>query len=378
MPRNRPNEAENEIPRDALVPHFGTSQFAQDILQKLQDEGCVLLKSVISEEEADVELDRAWDFIEKVSPGVSRHRPRTWWPSESAGRDPWPHAQRDMFQLHQAGWLFGELREKIAERVFERVYGTRELHCSKDGFTFHRPTSRESSVRPGNDHFDQGFRLSGLQCVQGSVALTHQEDGDGCFLCWPGSHRARETVMASSNPARRGDFIMLSAEQRDTLRRLGYEPRRIPVNKGDVLLWRSDLCHCGAPPIGARPGFRAVVYICCMPAALTLETAYESKRQAYEQLQTGSHWPNQEEWFKPRDKHLAMGFKPYFSQPPPLSQRQQELYGLVRYCTEESQGAAPINDSFGHASVAATGIKKPARNRRWGTRASQSKNKNDD
>ena len=47
--------------------------------------------------------------------------------------DNWPSAQRDMFQLHQAGWVFHELREKIASRVFEPLYGTRELHCSKDG-----------------------------------------------------------------------------------------------------------------------------------------------------------------------------------------------------------------------------------------------------
>ena len=36
-----------------------------------------------------------------------------------------------------------------------------------------------------------------------------------------------------------------------------------PVGRaGDVILWRSDLVHCGAPPVGQRPGFRAVSYTC--------------------------------------------------------------------------------------------------------------------
>ena len=39
------------------------------------------------------------------------------------------------------GWLFSDLREILAKRVFEPLYGTRELHSSKEGFTFHRPTA---------------------------------------------------------------------------------------------------------------------------------------------------------------------------------------------------------------------------------------------
>ena len=31
------------------------------------------------------------------------------------------------------------MRELLAERVFEPLFGTRELLCSKEGFTFHRP-----------------------------------------------------------------------------------------------------------------------------------------------------------------------------------------------------------------------------------------------
>ena len=69
------------------------------------------------------------------------------------------------------------------------MFGTRELHCSKEGFTFHRPTadhrhplvSRTSNVcgRPMRAdncgvHFDQGHAEAGLQGIQSSVALLDQ------------------------------------------------------------------------------------------------------------------------------------------------------------------------------------------------------------
>merc|ERR1719230_2575195 len=109
-----------------------------------------------------------WNWVETVSPGIRRRNTASW--QRRSRGDPWPCSQRDMMQLHQAGWVFTDLRERMAERVFERLYGTKELHTSKDGFTLQRPTSEELHLSP-NDHVDQGWDLHGLQCVQGSVAL---------------------------------------------------------------------------------------------------------------------------------------------------------------------------------------------------------------
>merc|ERR1712186_46529 len=107
-----------------------------------------------------------WDFVEKVNPAVRRDSPDSWY--AHGRRDPWPHANRDMFQLHQAGWVFGELRELMAQRVFEPLYGTKALHSSKDGFCFQRPT-RSPLKRREIDHFDQSVQKVGLHCLQASV-----------------------------------------------------------------------------------------------------------------------------------------------------------------------------------------------------------------
>jgi len=233
-----------------------------------------------------------------------------------------------MMQLYQAGWVFSDLRVSMAERVFEKLYGTQELHCSKDGFTLQRPTNQELGASP-NDHFDQRGEMQGLHCIQGSVALTDQEHDDGCFLCWPGSHRHHSEIL-SRRHSKRKDFIILNEGEKYILKANGIQPLRVPVSKGDVILWRSDLAHKGALPIGCRENFRGVVYICMLPAVLTPEDVYAAKRRAYEQLETGSHWPTREEWFTAR-KEPQFNLRTYHKHPPPMSNRQILLYGLERY-----------------------------------------------
>mmetsp|Transcript_33489 Transcript_33489/g.59036 ORF Transcript_33489/g.59036 Transcript_33489/m.59036 type:complete len:522 (-) Transcript_33489:245-1810(-) len=375
---------------DRLLPFIGKSEFAQDILASIESDGYVVLPGILTESEVEVEYSRMWQWVETVSPGVRRRSPKSW--------KMWPCSQRDMMQLHQAGWVFNELRELLAERVFEKLYGTRELHCSKDGFTLQRPTSQELNRSP-NDHFDQGSSMYGLQCLQGSVALTDQEFEDGCFLCWPGSHKHHpEIVAARGRKAGRQDFVILNDREKDLLQSYGIEPRRVPVRRGDAILFRSDLAHCGASPIGCRQNFRAVVYICMLPAAMTPEDVYEKKQSAYQQLATGSHWPNQEEWFAQRGRGLDFTPSPYYKKPPQLTPRQRLLYGLDRYTphsflqpnsssTKENKDVArtDVGANFAQFLAEASGIDiiaSPARagaqgtkGRRWGKLRSQEQEK---
>lgn len=337
-----------DVSRDRLNAHFAQTDFAQRILKQLQLEGYVVLPGVFSTEETEVELARAWDFVETVSPSVNRANPSSWWKATDGGLDPWPSAQRDMMHKHQAGWVFSDLRERFAERVYERMYGTRRLHCSKDGFTLQRPTTKDV-LRATNDHFDQGPKLLGLQCVQGSVALTDQEEGDGCFQCWPRSHQFHEQIVTQQGAPNR-DFVLLKAHDKDLLKSHDIHASRVYVRRGDVVLWRSDLAHCGAPPVGTRDTFRAVVYVSCLPCELTPEPVYHQKSRAYDQLETGCHWACREEWFSKQD---LPGIQPFHLVPPPLTRRQQELYGLVRYPSkaEMSSSESPADPAKEHTVI---------------------------
>lgn len=178
----------------------------------------------------------------------------------------------------------------------------------------------------------------------------------------------------------REDFIILTPQEHTWLKDKGFEPKRIPVKRGDVILWRSDLVHKGAPPLGRSTNFRAVVYVCMLPAALTPEAVYRQKVAAYEQLQTGCHWPNREEWFHPRRHHAE--YKPYFKKPPKLSLRQQQLYGLVCYDPSNPQTLSAAStktgtegeniDTQNAAAVEGDGSKAKVP-RRWGRESKPSK-----
>ena len=131
---------EGEEHRDRLLAYLGTSQFASMVRQKIETDGYVVLPSIFTcawsnarkpgdislmqilpsltiatpvavayrPNECDAEYERMWTFIEKIEPSIQRDKPETW--QRRSPDDPWPCAQRDMFQMYQAGWLFTNLR----------------------------------------------------------------------------------------------------------------------------------------------------------------------------------------------------------------------------------------------------------------------------
>lgn len=377
-----------------LLPYLANTPLGNKVRERIEDEGYVVLRGILTPEECRVELDRLWDFVEATAPGVLRDVPDSWYPNSGSGDnvsgrggggddnsdDPWPHSGwkflPDMCQSFQAGWLFNSLRETLADRVFTPLYGTNELHSSKEGFTYHRPTAPPDAsphkihpvlhssysrprvcgkvqIRAQGEHFDQCAADTGLHCIQTSTALIDQSDDDGCFMCWPGSHVEHPNI-TSGIWRGRSDWVPLTDAELNGLEALGMEPKRVPVNAGDVILWRSDLVHCGVGPSSPTSGFRAVSYTCMLPAAMTPPDVLEGKLEEYINMQTGDHRPNvkSQHFANPKkEKEKAKGKKGnkskeederikvargqyYDDGPPRLTLRQSELYGLKEYGEE--------------------------------------------
>lgn len=339
-------------PRNSLLTHLSTAnELGRLVRDELATNGYVVLRGVLSRAECEAELDNLWRYVETVSPGVRRDTPESWYPREVGAPDPWPHSGwrsfSDMFQSHQAGWVFSELRELLAARVFEPLYGTRELHSSKEGFTFLRPTAGTAGGRhpshgkqtfvcgkpsgTSGEHFDQGHAEQGLQYIQSATCLIDQHEADACFLCWPASHALHQQLTKGTWRGR-SHWVPLTDAELDAMRAAGLAPRRVPVSAGDVLLWRSDLAHSAAPSLEPRPIFRAVSYTCMLPAALTPVHVAAKKAEAYRGTHTGDHAPDREYWHASKlDESEERRRRPRFDSLPALTQRQAELYGLVPY-----------------------------------------------
>ena len=222
------------------------------------------------------------------------------------------------------------------------------MHTSKEGFSFLRPTAGAAGARhPSHgrkafvcgkpsqtrgEHFDQGHAESGLQYIQSSTCLVDQEEEDACFLCWPGSHTLHQQLTETTWRGR-SHWVPLTDAELEVMRAAGLAPLRVPVQAGDVVLWRSDLAHSAAPPPKPRPSFRAVSYTCMLPAALTLPHVAAKKAEAYRQGHTGDHAPDRECWHASKlsegDEKRRGAF--FADGPPRLTQRQAELYGLMPY-----------------------------------------------
>lgn len=316
---------------DRLMPFISGSDFARSIVSSVEQDGYAVLPGVLTPIEAAAEYGRLWEFVTTLSASTRRRDPNLW--HHSGCYDPWPCSSQDMVHVYESAWMFNNLRELMAERVFEKLYGTKELHCSNVAFTLQQPTTDESGPSR-NDHLDQSRKLRGLHCIQASVALTDQEHDDGgCFMCWPGSHKYHQKLAGRKRGGGpRNDFLLLDDFDKELLVQKGLQPLRVPVRQGDVILWRNDLVHKAAPPVGDCDSFRAVVYLCMLPAALAQEDSYEEKRHAYELLNVDGPGPSQDQWLhkpQPEDRR-------HFQRPPPLTARQRQLYGLERYPADGS------------------------------------------
>lgn len=346
---------------DPLLSHLPSSGPLAAVREALLTEGYCVLPSILTEDECREAIASIWDFVEDTSSGiVSRSDPSTWYPRD--GQDPWPHTGyktfSDMFQSNGAGWVLGSVRELLAERVFEPLYQTRELHSSKEGFTFHRPTVQSNYDPPETwvrgvfeqthmvcgqrqeasrgEHYDQSHSCRGLYTIQSLVAFEDQEeDIDGHFLCYPRSHGPVHQELTEG--IYRGQFAWIPLTD-DEIRRLkddkNLECQRLYLQKGDVILWRSDLVHAAIPPTGFTQRFRAVGYMSMQPASLTPSTVYSEKINAYKQRQTGDHRPHVESWHSHRQEN-SYHRPAYRTSPPLVTRRLAELYGLLSYGSSE-------------------------------------------
>ncbi len=359
-------EDEKSIIQNPLLQHVNiiynpsSSPAIHKAMQDLQTKGYHHLPSILTNDECSEAMSQLWEFVRDVSGGaVLREDPRSWYSKEQVAlldchgeilhqennninsanenncedidMDPWPHSdqkhdQEGMMQSLGAGYLLGNVREALADRVFGPLFGTEELLCSKEGFTFRRPmivdlkeeyseegddgggdarylvwndrnnqallqdedgdggqqygqdvrVPSQPTKETNNDNSDdetlmtatkpkpskkqynklqkklnkqQRYKdITGLCHIQAAVSFTDQtvdqDRNGGHFVCIPYSYSKKSSSSATATAtatatAGAGD------EERKNEEELG---EKIYANRGDVILWRSDLVHATVAP----------------------------------------------------------------------------------------------------------------------------------
>ncbi len=381
------NEPINTNKKDRLLPFLLQSQqsnklptYLQHVPNDILTKGYSIIPNIISKEECNNVVDQLWDFVQDTSGNVvSRHNPKSWYPkdqlleniekiqeypsnnnknnddddentntnSNNHDIDPWPHTGYssfpDMFQSLGAGYLLGETRIQMAERIFEPLFNTKDLHSSKEGFTFSRPTivrivndknnnndddddtnddnKQEGTLYKWNrskqmttrrvcgqvqehslgEHYDQSHYDQGLQTIQSSVCFIDQKEecGDGHFACIPFSHSNIHTSITKDIYRGKFSWVPLTQEEISTLcHEHNLQTEHVYVNAGDVILWRSDLIHAAVPSSNDTFHFRAVGYFSMSPASFTpnYPNVWLDKINSYKWGKTGDHRSFVESW----------------------------------------------------------------------------------
>eukprot|EP00980_Cylindrotheca_fusiformis_P000589 scaffold154_cov129-Cylindrotheca_fusiformis.AAC.6 len=261
--------------------------------ENLQQSGFALISKVLVNEDCSSAIDQVWDFYEDISNGVVRRKKPTSWQG--------PHYPSEgKFAAFGAGWLLGDVREVLAERVFKPFFSTGELHSSKEGFrlVLLRPKKMET------------FNVSTVEETESEYIRS---------------------------------MVVVSTGQDESIRaRLSFgsnEGKEVILSQGDVLLFRSDV-HVEEIYYSENKQtvFQAVplVTYCTMvpaPAPGRMKSLLNQKVDAYKARRTGTYKVNEE------NAQIVPSTAPcrtYFRANPPLvTRRQAELYGLLPYHSED-------------------------------------------
>jgi len=379
---SKPNDARRKLLASMILPISGTRQAAagppskpdsflggkdrmlrclrqdtvlgRQVRRELQTHGFAVVRKAISAGECNSCLRELWKQVEVVTSRtqtpVKRSKPKTW----SAA---WPASYRSLLHQHYGAWV-GGMKARVAvhkwamRNLFDgKVVGP--VVSSLDGFVLERPGLRNGDKNP----LHRGFHVDqcpspngaddGLKWIQMSVALTDAPEGGAAFACWPGSHRRfGDLTKYFEKPYVRNWHLLSPGEQR-LLKRLGHEPKRVPANAGDIILWDSRLVHEGASavsseastalrhgskvlPLGCAAG-RAAVFVCLMPKFLVPPHVMSLKCEAFKNgdLQTTTHQPDMYKTFP--KKHIWLERKVRglrVVKQPKLSVTEQRILGV--------------------------------------------------
>jgi ectoine hydroxylase-related dioxygenase (phytanoyl-CoA dioxygenase family) len=231
----------------------------------LEENGFTVVKGVLKDSEvkyAKEEFFKWYNGIEKI--GVP------------------PHGVIKHHQVgHQVHAWYIRTRPKVIEE-FAKIWGTEELVVSFDGCCYiPKNLSRKDKSWV---HTDQAPKQKGLQCVQGFIALTDNENTS--FVVYDKTHMMHEKYFEEKNENHGKRWNLIDKNYVDQTAR-----KVIKVNAGDLVLWDSRTFHENC--YGRESEERLVQYICYLPKGSEKNTeGQKEKRKNYlETLRTTSHWP---------------------------------------------------------------------------------------
>jgi len=264
------------------------AQYIENIIKAVEhvkEHGWGVVKGALSKEKTEAAVDAMWTWIENLdSKGViDRNDPDTWKSSN------WPSHKHGIFQNYGVGhqqFVWDIRTEPRIIDIFEKIYNTRKLLVSFDGFNLSKIEGKtHSNPWP---HVDQGGKDSSFKCIQGLVNLLPNGPDDGGLFVYDGSFKLHKSFFEKHpNRIHPSDWVKFSDEEMAHYSEC--KPTKITCDPGDFLLWDSRTVHYAAPPRGES--LRMAVYVCMQPASLANASQIKKKQEAFKDQRTTNHYP---------------------------------------------------------------------------------------
>ncbi|KAK8078854.1 hypothetical protein PG994_002661 [Apiospora phragmitis] len=252
-----------------------------DWRDEFHENGCVVIKNVISREKAQYYADKQIQWLKKFELGFDEKDPSTW----TAEQLP-VSFKGGMYFLYGSAHekMSWEARMEPAVRdIFAKLWGTNELICSFDGMNISMPKRTDVQWSPW-PHCDQNPRRKGRS---GSPELLPPTAKTTFFA------EKRDSADHEDAPPPEIEFMdlfLFSKKDVKWFEDRGCELVKINMEPGDFVLWDSRTMHYAKFPEGDQ--IRNVQYICMTPRQFADEDALAAKKWCFENYVGTTHWPH--------------------------------------------------------------------------------------
>ncbi len=237
---------------------------SEDDQKNWDDLGYVVVHDAVPPENVAAAIDAIWEFT-----GFSPDRPEEW-----NRPQPRPNGMEElngagMVEMYHHPALWANRQVPRVHGAFADIWGTEALWVTIDRANFNPPKRGEGGFQ-GFIHWDIDTSEQPLPFdVQGVLALTDVNPGDGGFQCVPGMPKLFpewvKTQPADRDP-NRPDLADLTVEA-------------VALKAGDLLIWNSQLAHGVSPNRGTWP--RMAQYIAMSPAQEDNEAARQWRIESW-------------------------------------------------------------------------------------------------
>ncbi len=221
----------------------------QDDLAFWNENGYVIVRNVVPQENVDAVIDAIWQFMD-----MDRDDPDTWYRPPQNENGTLALNQAGMVELYQHQSLWDNRQNPRVYGAFVDIWDTEKLWVTIDRVNLNAPARADADF-PGFVHWDVDTSLRPLPVnVQGVLALVDVKAGEGGLQVVPGFHRILE------------DWIKTQPADRDPRKPdiSVYDLIGVEMNAGDLVIWNSLLPHGTSRNSSDKP--RLAQYISMFPA----------------------------------------------------------------------------------------------------------------